>query len=150
MQGGEERRRLHQRRRADPRSRDIGPGTYKLHQHMEASLALSLMLKPTSLVSYRVTIPEGFTAAAIVARIAKETPITAAALKAALRSPASLGLPAYANGHLEGFLFPATYDIQPGETATQALKEMVARYDQEATALHIAATGKVGVSRRTR
>ncbi len=128
---------------ADPRSRQLGPGTYKLHQHMKASLALSLMLQPSSLVDYKVTIPEGFTAKAIVARIAKDTPITASALNAALRSPASLGLPSYADGHPEGFLYPATYDVQPGTTATQLLKQMVARYQQEATTLHIPATGKV-------
>jgi UPF0755 protein len=128
---------------ADPRSRQLGPGTYRLHQHMQASLALSLMLKPSSLVDYKVTIPEGFTAKSIVARIAADTPISAAALNAALRSPSSLGLPSYANGHVEGFLYPATYDVQPGTTATQLLKQMVARYQQEATSLHIPATGKL-------
>jgi UPF0755 protein len=128
---------------ADPRSRRLGPGTYRLHQHMQASLALSLMLKPSSLVDFKVTIPEGFTAASIVARIAADTPITAAALTKALGSPAALGLPSYADGHPEGFLFPATYDVQPGTTATQLLSEMVARYRQEATTLHIPATGTV-------
>jgi UPF0755 protein len=128
---------------ADPRSRRLGPGTYRLHQHMQASLALSLMLKPSSLVDFKVTIPEGFTAASIVARIAADTPITAAALTKALGAPAALGLPSYADGHPEGFLFPATYDVQPGTTATQLLSEMVARYRQEATTLHIPATGTV-------
>jgi UPF0755 protein len=128
---------------ADPRSRQLGPGTYRLHQHMKASLALSLMLQPGSLVDYKVTIPEGFTAKAIVARIAADTPITTAALNAALHSPSSLGLPSYANGHVEGFLYPATYDVQPGTTATQLLKQMVDRYQEEATSLHIPATGKL-------
>jgi UPF0755 protein len=128
---------------ADPRSRDIGPGTYRMHQHMQASLALSLMLKPATLVDYKVTIPEGFTVASILARIAAETPITAAALKQAIGSPAKIGLPSYANGHPEGFLFPATYDVQPGTTAVGLLHEMVVRYQQEATALHIPATGTV-------
>jgi UPF0755 protein len=128
---------------ADPRSREIGPGTYRLHSHMAASKALSLMLSPSSLVDYKVTIPEGFTAKAIVARIAADTPISAASLNTALRDPAALGLPAYANGHVEGFLYPATYDIQPGMTATQVLRAMVSRYQQEATSLHLPATGKV-------
>jgi UPF0755 protein len=116
----------------NPRSRDIQPGTYRLRRHMKASFALALMLKPASLVSYRVTIPEGFTSAAIVARLAAETPISAASLQDALAHPKALGLPGYAHGRVEGFLFPATYDIQPGETATQALSAMVARYKQAA------------------
>jgi UPF0755 protein len=124
------------------RSRDIAPGTYRLHEHMQASLAVALMLKPSSLVSYRVTIPEGFTAAAIVARIAADTPITAASLQAALAAPASLGLPAYAGGHVEGFLFPATYDIAPGETATQLLSAMVTRYGQAAQQVGLASGAK--------
>jgi UPF0755 protein len=131
----------------NPRSRDIGPGTYKLHQRMQSSLAVSMLLNPTSLVSYRVTIPEGFTAAAIVARIAAQTPITAAALQAAINDPASLGLPAYANGKVEGFLFPATYDIAPGETATQALSAMVTRFDEAAKEVRLATNAKrIGMS----
>jgi UPF0755 protein len=106
---------------------------------MQASLAVSLLLNPTSLVSYRVTIPEGFTAAAIVAQIAKKTPITTASLNAALADPTSIGLPAYAKGKVEGFLFPATYDIAPSETATQALSAMVTRFDQ--------AAGQVGLTK---
>lgn len=123
----------------NPRSREIGPGTYKLHEHMAASLALALMLNPKSLVSYRVTIPEGFTVADIVARIANQTPISAASLQAALSDPSSIGLPAYANGHAEGFLFPATYDIEPGETATEVLSAMVTRFDQAAREVGLAA-----------
>jgi UPF0755 protein len=121
------------------RSRDIGPGTYKLHHQMKASLAVALMLKPSSLVDYRVTIPEGFTAAAIVARIAADTPISAASLQAALAAPASLGLPSYAGGHVEGFLFPATYDVQPGMTANQVLSAMVTRFGQAAQQVGLAA-----------
>jgi peptidoglycan lytic transglycosylase G len=132
---------------ANPRSRDIQPGTYRLHEHMQASLAVALMLNPSSLVSYRVTIPEGYTAAAIVATIANKTPISAASLNAALADPSSLGLPAYANGHPEGFLFPATYNIAPGETATQALSAMVTRFDQAATQVKLAAGAKrIGLS----
>jgi UPF0755 protein len=126
----------------NPRSRDIQPGTYRMHEHMKASLAVSLMLDPTALVSYRVTIPEGFTSAAIVARIAAETPITASALHAALADPTSIGLPSYADGHAEGFLFPATYEIQPGQTATQVLAEMVTRFDQAATQVKLSAGAK--------
>lgn len=131
----------------NPRSRDIQPGTYRLHHHMSASLAVALLLKPSSLVSYRVTIPEGFTAADIVAAIAKATPISASSLKAALADPASLGLPAYAEGHVEGFLFPATYDVQPGMTATQVLSAMVTRFGQAAQQDKLAAGAKrVGLS----
>jgi UPF0755 protein len=129
------------------KSRDIQPGTYRLHRHMQASLALGLLLKPSSLVSYTVPIPEGFTAADIVTRIAADTPISAASLKAAIANPTSLGLPSWANGHVEGFLFPATYEVQPGETAVEILRAMVTRFDQAATQVDLAADAqKLGMS----
>jgi UPF0755 protein len=131
----------------NPRSRSIQPGTYRLRRHMKASLALALMLKPSSLVSYRVTIPEGFTAAEIVARLAAETPISAASLQDAIAHPNTLGLPGYAHGRVEGFLFPATYDIQPGETATQALSAMVTAYKQAAQQVGLAGGARrIGLS----
>jgi UPF0755 protein len=114
---------------------------------MSAASAVLLLLNPKSRVDYTVTIPEGFTAAAIVQRIAAETPITAAALNAALKDPAGLGLPSYANGKPEGFLFPATYDVQPGESATEVLKSMVTRFDQAATDVKLSArASKLGLS----
>jgi UPF0755 protein len=106
---------------------------------MKASLALALMLDPKSLVSYTVVIPEGFTVSSIVARIAQDTPISAAALQAALTDPASIGLPSWAGGHVEGFLFPATYQVQPGETAQQVLSAMVTRFGQAQVQDHLAA-----------
>jgi UPF0755 protein len=120
-------------------SRNLQPGTYALHSHMKASLALALMLNPKSLVSYTVPIPEGFTVKAIVDRVAAETKISAAAMHTALASPGALGLPSWANGHVEGFLFPATYSVQPGESATELLKAMVTRFDESATSDHLAA-----------
>jgi UPF0755 protein len=132
---------------ANPKSRGIQPGTYRLHEHMKASLALALMLRPSALVSYTVPIPEGFTAADIEARIAADTPISASAVHAALANPAALGLPAWANGHVEGFLFPATYQVTPGETATQLLTAMVTRFEQAASEVKLAAGArKLGIS----
>ena len=40
------------------------------------------------------------------------------------------GCPSYAKGNAEGFLFPATYDVAPGEDATSVLKAMVHRFAQ--------------------
>jgi UPF0755 protein len=127
---------------ANSKATTIGPGTYRLHKHMKASLALSLMLTPSARVDYRVTIPEGFTVSDIVARVAADTPISASSMNNALGSPSSIGLPSYAGGHVEGFLFPATYDVQPGTTATQLLSQMVARFQQSATSDKLASGAK--------
>ena len=123
---------------ANSRAATIGPGFYRLHKRMEASLAVDLLLNPDSIVQARVTIPEGNRMRDIFARIAAKSDITVPALKKAAKNPAALGVPAWGRGHpLEGFLFPATYDFPPGTTATQALKAMVTRFNQEADQVDI-------------
>ena len=120
------------------RATSIAPGFYRLHRHMEATLALDLLLDPTSLVQSRVTIPEGNRLRAILPKIAASTDISLASLQKAARNPAALGVPSWGAGHpLEGFLFPATYDFPPGTTAKQALSAMVKRFNEEANRLDI-------------
>ena len=46
-------------------------------------------------------------------------------------------MPAYAHGKAEGYLYPATYTIQPGTSALDILRAMVTRYNQEATSLNL-------------
>jgi UPF0755 protein len=122
---------------SDSRATSIGPGYYKLHKQMKASLALAMLLDPTSLVQSRIVVPEGFELKSILARIAADSTIKLADLQAAAASPASLGVPSWGAGHpLEGFLFPATYNFPPDTTAKQALTAMVTRFNQEMTAIH--------------
>ncbi len=46
-----------------------------------------------------------------------------------LDNPKQLGLPAYAKGNAEGYLFPATYELAPNETPRSILQAMVKRYE---------------------
>lgn len=117
------------------KSRDIQPGTYQLRLHMSAASALALLLEPTALIGGRVTIPEGTKLSKIKTIIEARTKITPADLDQALANPAALKLPAYANGHVEGFLFPATYNVTASTTAGALLSQMVARFGQTAAAI---------------
>ncbi len=122
---------------ADPDASGLQPGTYRLRQRMSAQAALDLLLSDEARVQGRVTIPEGFTVAQVLQRTADSTDIPLADLQAAARESAQLGLPAYARGRLEGFLFPATYDVEPGTTAVQVLSQMVDRFEQAADAVDL-------------
>jgi UPF0755 protein len=125
---------------ADARARLIGPGFYRLNKHMKASLALALLLKPSSLVADRVTVTEGMRMDAILAAVSTKAHIPLTELTAAAASPVALGVPSWGRGHsLEGFLFPATYDFAPKTTAVQALTAMVRRFNQEAASLNLVA-----------
>ena len=117
---------------ASSKASGLQPGYYQLHLHMSASGALALLLDPAARLRGHVTIPEGSTENQTLALIAKNTEVPLADLKAAASNPAALGLPAYAAGHLEGFLFPATYDVEPGTTAVEVLTLMVQRFQEAA------------------
>ena len=123
------------------------PGFYGMREHMKATLAYALLLDPKNLVQVRVTIPEGWRLSQIVSYLGAKSGIPASAYAKALKDPASLGLPASANGKPEGYLYPATYEVQPHETALGVLKGMVQRFDQEAaTANLVTASKHVGLS----
>ena len=127
---------------ADERSRSIQVGFYEMKKQMKAADALAILVDPKNLVQARVTIPEGYRVKDIVKAIAAKTDITAAQVNAALKNPAALGLPAAAEGKVEGYLFPATYTVVPGETAKQLLTQMVAKTVTVQKELHLEARAK--------
>jgi uncharacterized YceG family protein len=117
----------------------LEPGFYKLNHHMQASLAYAALLNPKDRVQLTVTIPEGKRVSQVVALLAKDTSIPLARFQRVIDNPAQLGLPSYAKGKVEGYLFPATYQIQPNESALQILQAMVQRYNQEASQVNLLA-----------
>ncbi|GEL93639.1 endolytic transglycosylase MltG [Cellulomonas composti] len=118
---------------ANPDAVGIQPGTYQLLLGMPASDAVLSLLNPASKIESKVTIAEGLTAAQIVARVAEKTDIPEADLQAAIDAPDTIGLPAEAGGEVEGWLFPATYSVQPDETAVSLLSQMTAKTVQVLT-----------------
>jgi UPF0755 protein len=122
-----------------PDATGIQPGVYALREKMSGQAALDLMLDPVARLVSRVTIPEGLTAAATLDRLAEETGVPREDLEAATADPAALGLPAWTNGSVEGFLFPATYDFEPDTSPAEMVRAMVARANQAFTDLQIPA-----------
>ncbi|MFI7614302.1 endolytic transglycosylase MltG [Nonomuraea terrae] len=107
----------------------LRPGHYRLRKGMAATAALDLLLAPASRVVKRVTVPEGLRVSEVFARVAKQAGIPLKELQSVDKE--LVGLPEYARG-LEGFLFPATYEIEPGDTAVDVLAAMVERFTQAA------------------
>ncbi|TFV66813.1 UNVERIFIED_ORG: endolytic transglycosylase MltG [Bacillus sp. AZ43] len=115
----------------------IQPGVYALRQQMSGQAALDLLLDPASRLLSRVTLPEGLTVERTLTRLAEQTGRPVEEFQAAAADTVALGLPAYADGKLEGFLFPATYDVEPDTTPADVLRAMVARGTQVFTELGI-------------
>jgi UPF0755 protein len=116
------------------------PGFYGVHKQMKASLAYAALLNPKNLVQVKVTIPEGWRLNQIVAYLGAKSGIPLSQYQKVLKNPAQLDLPASAYGNPEGYLFPATYEVLPHETALGVLKQMVARFDQQAEAVNLSAS----------
>ncbi|MCK2216693.1 endolytic transglycosylase MltG [Actinomadura sp. ATCC 31491] len=113
----------------------LRPGNYRLRKGMAAAAALDLLLDPASRLVKRVTVPEGMRTSEVLARVAKLSGLPLKELQSV--DKALVGLPSYAPG-LEGFLFPATYEIEPSDTAVDVLAAMVERFGAEASKLSLA------------
>ena len=124
--------------KANPRGNALEPGYYQVHRHMKASLALALLLNPSSRQQTKITIPEGFRVAQIIALLGQKTG-NPKGYEQAIAHPADLGLPAFANGKPEGYLFPATYEVQPKTSPAGVLKAMVTRFNQYAQSIGLPA-----------
>lgn len=111
----------------DARAQSIQPGFYKLRKQMSAEFAMRELSDKANRVEGKVTIPEGSRVGQIVSAIVAGSEIKQSALTAALKKPETLGLPAAANNNPEGYLYPATYTVEPGTTATELLQSMVAK-----------------------
>ena len=123
----------------EARSRSLQPGFFGLHRQMSGQAALALLLDPAARLRGRVTIPEGTSLAGVLDRLTKGTSITRADYLAALKRPSALNLPPYAAGNAEGFLFPATYDVEPGTKAVDVLSMLTSKYADVVTGLQIEA-----------
>ena len=109
----------------------LEPGLYLVHKHMQASLAFALLLKPSSRVQTRVTIPEGMRLSQIIAILGRDTG-NLRGYQQAIKDVNALNLPSFAGGNPEGYLFPATYEVQPNTPPIKVLQQMVTAFDQEA------------------
>ncbi len=118
-------------------AKSLQPGFYRLRHKMAASKALALLLDPSSQVRMQVTIPEGLQMSQIFKKIAENSDISAEELRQAAKNPEDLGLPSYAETGVEGYLYPATYSIPPGTSATEILQRMVERFQQEAKKINL-------------
>ncbi len=117
----------------EPKSSGIQVGTYQLKKEMKAADVVEVLIDPGNLVGYpTVTLPEGLRLTDIVAKLAADTKFGEEKWNKALAQPDKLGLPDYAEGNAEGYLFPATYDIRPGMKPVAILRAMVTRWREAA------------------
>jgi UPF0755 protein len=136
-------------------SQNIQPGTYLLHKHMSGASALTLLLDPKSRsADGDVLVTEGATEFDVTKRLVKALGADKQAqVDKAINSVDSLGIPlgyAPTSGKLasvEGFLYPATYTIDPNGLAADALRRMTNRFADHDRSTNFAADAtKLGLT----
>jgi UPF0755 protein len=139
---------------ADRRAAGIRPGTYEMRREMSSPGAIVLLAEPANRITKTFTVAEGKRVGEIIDIIAKAG-IPKADLEAAVADPSLIGLPDYAKGKkdgvtnpVEGFLFPSTYEVEPGDTAVTLLSRMVEQTQQELSAAGVPAGKEWDVLRK--
>lgn len=109
------------------------PGTYSMFEHMSAKSAIDRLQSADARIVTQLVIPEGTTLKGIISLMTAVTKIPAADIQKAAADYTSYGLPANATS-LEGYLFPATYPLDPTKSAHAYFQEMVDTMKQHLTA----------------
>lgn len=108
---------------ADPRSTSIQPGTYSMARQMSSSAALDRLVDGNFRQVVGVTVREGLWKEEVFAVLSEATDTPIEDYEAV--DLADLPLPEAADGNLEGYLFPDTYEFPPAATAQEQLHAMV-------------------------
>lgn len=113
------------------------PGNYSLQKEMSAQSALDALLDPASKVTDRLLITEGTTLPEALEIISGTTGIPLEEVQAAADDLGHFGLPQEAVS-LEGYLFPATYDVDGAQDPYAVLDLMVNTMYQKLDAAGVA------------
>lgn len=100
------------------------PGNWRLQKEMSAQSAVDALQDPANKVTSELLITEGKVLPDTLEIIAETTGIPLADVQAAAADPTQYGVPAEAPS-LEGYLFPATYQLDGSETAPQIIQMLV-------------------------
>ncbi|MGW6983122.1 endolytic transglycosylase MltG [Streptomyces sp. NPDC054932] len=130
-----------------PSGKAIQAGVYPLRKKMSAASAVEVMSDPSKLNV--ITVTEGMRNTAVYAAIDKKLgQQEGTTAEIAKREIKNLGLPAWANNNpklidpLEGFLYPARYDLSKDSTPDSLLKQMVKNATDKYTELGLEGKAK--------
>jgi UPF0755 protein len=99
-------------------------GIFDIRLKMSSKAAIAALLDPSSVASYKFTIPEGKTVKQAIEIIAEATETDEKSLSSALKLAAD-DLPKEAKGKFEGWLFPSTYTFPKGGEMVDLFKMLI-------------------------
>lgn len=135
------------RARIDGIDGKLRSGVYDLETGMEHDAVVERLLAGPPIAYTTVTIPEGFTAEQIAARLERDVGIPAAEFTGLALGQAEVFqaehpyLADVHEGSLEGYLFPKTYRIVEGATAADVIEMMLDQFDMEFATIEVEQAG---------
>jgi UPF0755 protein len=105
------------------------PGSFTLKLQMNNEAALAAVTDQANILSFQVTIPEGYRAVQIFTELARTTNIPIEEFWSAAENLGDYGIPDEAPT-IEGYLFPATYSFDLKASASDILSIMVKRMER--------------------
>ena len=127
--------------------RTVKPGVYEVDSGIAWSDLLDTLVRGDVLQA-TVVVPEGWTLAQIIPRIAAATEAPADSLLETLLSEDAAEQYGVPGPTLEGYLYPATYLFPVGASADQVVRGMVERYQQLWTPARRALADSLGLNER--
>ncbi len=110
---------------ANSASSTIKPGTYTLKKGMTSAAALAALLDEQNRKDNAVTVTAGQTVAEVKEKMVTVAGLSQEEVEAASQDTEAIGLPAVADGDLEGWLSPGSYDVAKDMTAADIFAQMV-------------------------
>ncbi|HTZ45636.1 MAG TPA: endolytic transglycosylase MltG [Jatrophihabitans sp.] len=121
------------------RASDIQPGVFRVPLHASGAAALAAILNPANKLVTQVTIPEGYTQMQVLSTLADRTGLPLKQLQAAAGRLGNLNLPdGFAPRTIEGFLYPATYQFNPGSSADEVVQQLTSQFSSAYAQLGLA------------
>jgi UPF0755 protein len=127
-------------------------GVYDLDRGMPISAVVDRLVAGPTVAYVTVTIPEGFVVDQIAERLATEAGVP----KAEFSTLAKTGAAQFVAGHpylagayqgsLEGYLFPKTYRIRKGSSASEVIEMMLDQFDREIARVEVDRAADAGLN----
>lgn len=128
------------------KEKNIIPGEYEMVVGSTYEFVLKTLMEGPPILTYKISIPEGFTIKQVSARVSENTKISKAQFDYYL-NPSFYDYD-FLEGvnSLEGFLFPETYEISRDATAKELITMMLNQFKAEASSLELASSDPLNLS----
>lgn len=104
-------------------------GRFKLRKELPAEAALAMLLDPNNIQRIWITFPEGLTSWEQAQRIHEELDVPLDEIEAVHDNVEALELPEWAEGDIEGLLFPARYIVEEPVSAQRIVQRQLSQFN---------------------